>query len=311
MEEEIRFLKKEVETLKTSKEGGRDPDEGGRDPGLPFQVDEKDKTVLLVGWNLKILADLDDKGPRWPKNPADMPKCKEDCGKGNLIVGKRHKYSGAVESFFSGIGHSAEGYGNGFLGGVYNKAATVENSFNAFAGGETNSASGKNGFIGGGRHSKLTSKYSATVIGGRTNTASVDYSVVVGGEDNLANEGGIAGVIVGGSNNRMQSYNSVILGGDHNVIKHGASGVVMGGFNNTLRNGANKAFIVGGDNNMIMCPICQSNGIVGGEGNLLDGWALDRANLVIGGNMTNATWKTSPKREFEIVPITWKTASAE
>jgi len=294
MEEEILTLKKETETLKAK--------------GLPFEVDYRDKTVLLVGWNLKVLASEEDEGVREPRKMP--PTCKEDCGKGNLIVGRRHRYSGAAESFFSGYGHNAEGYGHAFLGGHHNKAA---HAHNAIAGGYTNVASGESGFIAGARMGK-TGKLASTIVGGFGNTCNSSLAVVVGGKDNVVKLSASYSVVIGGVNNLMLStaWPSAIFGGQSNLINHNGSGVIMAGYNNTLM--TMHAFTVGGASNMINSPNARHSGMVGGIGNLLAGWGVGEGNLVMGGHMYNAssyepgTWGRKDK-EYEIVPITWKPAN--
>lgn len=298
MAEEIDSLKKEVEALKKSN---------------PFQVEEGSKTVKLVGWNLHILAD-----ETYRAGDPSRWKCDGNCGKGNLIVGKGHKYGEAAESFFSGHGHSAKGYAHGFLGGVENAAGVSGSKYygfaaSALAGGFRNKASGRNDFIGGGRSGRAGSRgFSSVVVGGWRNSVNSSYSAVVGGEDNVANVSK-SSLVLGGEDNVAQGSESVVIvGGRYNVITTDSHGsVINGGYNNTMKG---SGFIVGGIDNRIDSPVGFQNGIVGGLGNLMAGWYLGKGNLVLGGEKNNASFyihnQSMPTWKFQIVPITWKSGAA-
>jgi hypothetical protein len=119
---------------------------------------------------------------------------------------------------------------------------TASNAHSAIVGGNSNSASAQQCFIGGGGTNAVTNTYGA-IVGGSSNTASGQSSTVVGGSSNTAS-GQNAAIVGGNSNTANQQYASV-FGGQSNTASN-LYAAVISGTNNSAN--STKSIVIGGDN---------------------------------------------------------------
>ncbi len=134
-------------------------------------------------------------------------------------------------------------------------ANVITGSYGTISGGFNNTA-GQLATIGGGGSNTAGDSY-ATIAGGERNTASGRNTVIGGGTNNVAN--GIYSAIVGGTYNETND-NRAFIGGGGNNVTYGQYATITGGDSNIAN--ANYAFTGGGQHNSITGG--QNSTIAGG-----------------------------------------------
>ena len=183
----------------------------------------------------------------------------DNIGEGNLIVGRGHVTSKAIQSFVTGRDNTVEGAWNSAIGGTMNQIAREAQS-------------------------QPADIFGATICGGRINRATSRTDSIIGGADNGD-----------GSSNNERTYTSFI-GGNANTQGFGTitGSTVVGGDTNT--NAASVSTVIGGRRNQIQTPQESTSAypysaICGGEDNTMQGSVSviigGRSNLNVEGNFSS------------------------
>ena len=140
--------------------------------------------------------------------------------------------------------------GSSILGGGGNYVSTGS-PYSVIAGGQSNSVSLNNDFIGGGSGNAINFPY-GVIGGGLNNNLSYSDNSVLGGGNGNTLVGSSGAVIGGGWQNTIDNGSSYTFlgGGQHNYIG-AVNSVLVGGFYNTNGTYAYNSFIGGGANNLV------------------------------------------------------------
>lgn len=130
------------------------------------------------------------------------------------------------DAFAVGLSNSASGYQSTVGGGRYNSASGIQSTV---GGGGQNTASGYQSTVGGGNYNSASGGYQSTVSGGVGNSASGYYATIGGGKDNFAS--GSGATVGGGKMNNASGINATISGG-YNALadRYGQSAQAAGKF---------------------------------------------------------------------------------
>lgn len=206
-----------------------------------------------------------------------------------VVHGQNNKARGDYSVVCGGGGasvldsNSASGENSAIAGGKQNQATGICSSI---GGGLFNSAS-HFGTVAGGTYNTATNT-GAAILGGNSNTASAQYASVGGGASNNAT--GTGSSVGGGINNIARGSYSVVAGGGGGVPTDSNSAradysTISGGKSNDVPSLATYAVVSGGNNNSSMN---EGSTVSGGIRNVAGDELVKYAT--VGGGVGNAVW---------------------